>query len=239
MWPCRCSVWWKTRSSSSLRPPRWEQPECDFQTTAVYVNLRRRINSSAVKFWQFSNVENNWVIDHRGGLGPKVERLLPRYKVTSLPCWVMTQPAAGAWPVRCLSSQDCLDSTTPVWERRRAWRCCISSAEWCIKSCQETQSHSGYQSNVSPRIQRRNSVLFHYSIQLLQCRINYLTSVSVLVLCSTQDWCRHIGAPPLTKTMESSLNCLTEDASTCFRCHRDWNPHYSEFGNLLFVFILI
>lgn len=49
----------------------------------------------------------------------------------------------------CLSSQDSLASTTLAWGRRRAWRCCISSEESCIKSCQETQNHSGYQSSVS------------------------------------------------------------------------------------------
>lgn len=54
--------------------------------------------------------------------------------------------------LHCLSSQDSLASTTLVWGRRRAWRCCISSAESCIKSCQETRSHSGYQSNVSPLV---------------------------------------------------------------------------------------
>lgn len=158
-WPCHCSVWWKTLNSSSLRPQRWEQrqPACAFQATAIDLNLRHRIDS-AIKFWQFLNVENNLAVDYRRWLGPQAKRLLQRCKLTSLPCWMMTHSAASAWPVHCLSSQDCLDSMTPVWERRRAWRCCISSAGWCIKSCQETQNHSGYQSNVSPMYDSAASV---------------------------------------------------------------------------------
>lgn len=38
---------------------------------------------------------------------------------------------------------------TPVWVRRRVWKCFISSGEFCTKWCQLTMRPLGYQSNVS------------------------------------------------------------------------------------------
>lgn len=43
----------------------------------------------------------------------------------------------------------CRVSMTPVWVRRRVWKCFISSGEFCTKWCQLTMRPSGYQSNVS------------------------------------------------------------------------------------------
>lgn len=82
---------------------------------------------------------------HRGHKGNKNKSSTQMHVVLAALtccCWLLT---------RCLgSSQDSQDSTTPAWGRRRAWRCCISSVESCIRSCPETRNLSGYQSNVRP-----------------------------------------------------------------------------------------
>lgn len=89
--------------------------------------------------------------------------------IQSVPLWLTSC---------CLCSQDSQDSTTPVWGRTRAWRCCISSAESCIKSCQEMQNHSGYQSNVSPMYHTAQS-------QIILCHWFALVAVA----CSRISWC--------------------------------------------------
>ena len=117
----------------------------------------------------------------------------------------------------CLSSQDSPASTTPVWGRRRAWRCCISSAESCIKSCQETQNHSGYQSNVSlsgSAAAYGNQVTAlpqHACVDAFNVTSSILTSFFLFSLSSSQDWCRYI---------EICLHCWTENGDT-FRYNMD------------------
>lgn len=122
--------------------------------------------------------------------------------------------AAGfiIWPMLCLS----------YWQ----WE----NLTWTLSNCRCVYCSVSFSLH-SERFLRSTDVIYLPAA--------FCSDVFVLVLRSSQDWCRHIGAPPLTKTIESSLSCLTEDASTCYRCHRDWNPHYSEFGNLLFVFMFI